>query len=209
MWDQLILQLDRAVRAVAGETRAGRVRPVVECVAEEGGGLSDEARRHAAGLMRVNHVGEVCAQALYQAQGLVAKSSHVRKQFELAAQEEEDHLAWCASRLRELHARPSLLNPAWYAGAFMIGLLAGKAGDAVSLGFVAETERQVGEHLTRHLEDLPIEDVRSRVILEQMRLDELHHGEAAMQAGGCELPGLIRWMMSGVSRVMTSTAYYL
>lgn len=204
--DTLIREFDMALRAIAGATRAGRANPADALVpADET--LSDEARRHVAGLMRINHVGEVCAQALYQAQKLTARDATVRAQMGEAAREEEDHLAWCAERLRELGSRPSLLNPLWYAGAFAIGWAAGRAGDRVSLGFVAETERQVEQHLTGHLDQLPATDGRSRMILEQMRDDEIRHGEAARHAGGMPLPAPVRALMRAASRVMTTTAY--
>ncbi len=204
--DTLIREFDMALRAIAGATRAGRDNPADALVpADEA--LSAAQRRHVAGLMRINHVGEVCAQALYQAQKLTARNDAVREQMAEAAREEEDHLAWCASRLRELGSRPSLLNPLWYAGAFAIGLAAGRAGDRVSLGFVAETERQVEHHLTGHLDQLPAADGRSRVILEQMRDDEIRHGNTARDAGGIPLPAPVRAMMRAASRVMTTAAY--
>jgi ubiquinone biosynthesis monooxygenase Coq7 len=204
--DTLIREFDVALRAIAGATRAGRANPA-DRLAPDAERMSADERRHVAGLMRVNHVGEVCAQALYQAQKLTARSAQVRAQMDTAAQEEEDHLAWCAERLRELGSRPSLLNPVWYAGAFAIGVLAGRAGDRVSLGFVAETERQVEHHLNGHLDRLPEADGRSRAILEQMRDDEVRHGDAARAAGGVPLPGPVRALMRVASKVMTSTAY--
>ncbi|WP_019449540.1 2-polyprenyl-3-methyl-6-methoxy-1,4-benzoquinone monooxygenase [Cupriavidus sp. BIS7] len=204
--DTLIREFDVALRAIAGATRAGRANPA-DRLAPDTEQMSAEERRHVAGLMRINHVGEVCAQALYQAQKLTARSAPVRAQMDAAAREEEDHLAWCADRLHELGSRPSLLNPVWYAGAFAIGVLAGRAGDRVSLGFVAETERQVEHHLTGHLDRLPAADGRSRVILEQMRDDEVRHGDAARDAGGVPLPGPVRALMRAASRVMTTTAY--
>lgn len=173
------------------------------------GELTPAERAHAAGLMRVNHVGEVCAQALYQAQKLTARSSSSKAMFEEAAREEEDHLAWTAHRLKELDSRPSLLNPLWYAGALAIGVAAGTLGDKVSLGFMAETERQVESHLDGHLSELPATDTASRAIVEQMRLDEVKHGKAANDAGGIELPLPARMLMRAASKVMTSTAYYL
>lgn len=204
--DSLIREFDVALRAIAGVTRAGRDNPANRLAPDEQA-LSAAERGHVAGLMRINHVGEVCAQALYQAQKLTAHSAPVRAQMDEAAREEEDHLAWCADRLRELGSRPSLLNPVWYAGAFAIGWLAGRAGDRVSLGFVAETERQVEHHLTSHLDKLPPADGRSRAILAQMRDDEIRHGDAARDAGGVPLPAPIRALMRGASRVMTTTAY--
>jgi ubiquinone biosynthesis monooxygenase Coq7 len=204
--DTFIREFDMALRAISGATRSGRSNPA-DRLAPDDGQLSADERRHVAGLMRINHVGEVCAQALYQAQKLTARNGDVRAQMDAAAREEEDHLAWCAERLRELDSRPSLLNPLWYAGAFAIGFLAGRAGDRVSLGFVAETEHQVEQHLSGHLERLPDADGRSRVILEQMRDDEIRHGDAARAAGGLPLPAPVRALMRGASRVMTSAAY--
>ena len=159
--------------------------------------------------MRVNHVGEVCAQALYNAQALTTRSPMLRAQFENAAREEGDHLAWTQQRLRELDARPSWLNPLWYAGAFGIGLLAGRCGDAVSLGFVVETERQVEQHLESHLERLPPEDTASRAVVEQMKIDEAGHAATAEQAGAASLPLAVRWAMRAAARVMTTTARYI
>ncbi len=204
--DTLIREFDVALRAIAGATRADRANPADQLTPDTTPMSADE-RRHVAGLMRINHVGEVCAQALYQAQKLTARSAPVRAQMDAAAREEEDHLAWCAERLRELGSRPSLLNPVWYAGAFAIGFLAGRAGDRISLGFVAETERQVEHHLTGHLDRLPTGDGRSRAILEQMRDDEVRHGDAARDAGGVPLPGPVRALMRAASKVMTTTAY--
>jgi len=206
--DTLIREFDVALRAIAGATRAARPNPA-DALAPDDAALQEGERRHVAGLMRINHVGEVCAQALYQAQKLTARTPEVRTQMDTAAREEEDHLAWCADRLRELGSRPSLLNPLWYAGAFAIGWVAGRAGDRVSLGFVAETERQVEQHLSGHLEQLPETDSRSRVILEQMRDDEVRHGDAARLAGGMELPAPVRAAMRLASRVMTTAAYRL
>jgi ubiquinone biosynthesis monooxygenase Coq7 len=157
--------------------------------------------------MRVNHVGEVCAQALYQSQKLVARDPQIRAMLEHSAQEEMDHLAWCETRLKELDSHTSYLNPFWYAGSFAIGLLAGLAGDKWSLGFVAETEKQVEAHLENHLEKLPLEDQRSRAIVDQMRIDEIEHGQAALHAGGATLPEPIQKVMQAVSKVMTTTAY--
>jgi ubiquinone biosynthesis monooxygenase Coq7 len=157
--------------------------------------------------MRVNHVGEVCAQALYSAQALATRNPALRQQFEKAAREETDHLAWTRQRLRELDARPSLLNPFWYAGAFAFGLLAGRAGDAVSLGFVVETERQVERHLESHLDRLPISDTASRAVVERMKADEAAHATQAEQAGAATLPAPVRWAMRAAARVMTTTAH--
>ncbi len=171
--------------------------------------MSEAERRHSAGLMRVNHVGEVCAQALYEAQAMFARNEATRQQFRQAGKEELDHLAWTAERLRELESRPSLLNPLWYAGAFVMGAIAARSGDRHSLGFVVETERQVEAHLNGHLERLPAQDARSRAIVTQMRDDEIEHGDAAKQLGGVELPAPVTTGMRAVARVMTGTAYYV
>ncbi|AXK64392.1 2-polyprenyl-3-methyl-6-methoxy-1,4-benzoquinone monooxygenase [Burkholderia sp. IDO3] len=205
--DELISEFDRGLRSLTGVSRMSRAVPVpAEAPAGE---LTPAERTHAAGLMRVNHVGEVCAQALYQAQKLTARSSSSKAMFEEAAREEEDHLAWTAHRLKELDSRPSMLNPLWYVGALAIGVAAGTLGDKVSLGFMAETERQVESHLDSHLSELPVTDTASRAIVEQMRADEEKHGKAATDAGGIELPLPARMLMRAASKVMTSTAYYL
>jgi 3-demethoxyubiquinol 3-hydroxylase len=174
-----------------------------------GSPLDEAQRRLSASLMRVNHVGEVCAQALYTAQALSTRDPLLRRQFEHAAREETDHLAWTQQRLRELNSRPSLLNPLWYAGAFGVGLAAGRAGDGVSLAFVAETERQVEQHLDSHLQRLPEDDLASRAVVQQMRADEARHGEAAKNAGAVTLPRPARWLMRQAARVMTSTAHHI
>ena len=171
--------------------------------------MSDEERRHSAGLMRVNHVGEVCAQALYEAQGAFASSELTREQFRKAGEEEVDHLAWTAERLQELGSRTSLLNPLWYAGAYALGAVAAKLGDARSLGFVVETERQVEAHLNSHLERLPAQDQRSRAIVTQMRDDEIAHADAARELGASELPAPVKTAMKLMAKVMTGTAYHL
>ena len=157
--------------------------------------------------MRVNHVGEVCAQALYLAQALATRDAGLRGQFEHAARDETDHLAWTQQRLHELGARPSLLNPLWFAGAFGIGLVAGRLGDAISLGFVVETERQVEQHLASHLDRLPAADNASRAIVEQMKDDEVRHAERAEQTGAIRLPAPVRWLMRGAAQVMTTAAH--
>lgn len=215
--DSLISELDRGLRAIAGVTQASRPTPAVDASLSSilsdapigDDALTPQERRHVAGLMRVNHVGEVCAQALYQAQKLATTRPELRSAFEHAGKEEEDHLAWTAHRLSELGSRPSLLNPLWYAGAFAIGFVAGKCGDKVSLGFVSETERQVEHHLDGHLDRLPPQDTESRAILEQMRADEIIHGHAAREAGGVDLPRPMRGLMKAAAKVMTTTAYYL
>jgi ubiquinone biosynthesis monooxygenase Coq7 len=169
--------------------------------------MSAGERRDAAGLMRVNHTGEVCAQALYAAQALVARDAATRGAFAQAAREEEEHLAWTQARLAELGSRTSLLNPLWYAGSFAIGVAAGIAGDRVNLGFVVETERQVEEHLTGHLSRLPAADARSRAIVAQMRDDEARHGQMAEAAGAAELPRPVRGLMRVAAGVMKTLAY--
>ena len=171
--------------------------------------LSPDERRKAASLMRVNHVGEICAQALYSAQSLTTRDPALKTQFEQAAREEADHLAWISDRLDELGSRPSLLNPLWYAGAFGLGLIAGRLGDRASLGFLVETERQVEAHLESHLGRLPDADHASRAIVAQMKEDEAAHAALALQAGGVELPAPVRAVMKAASRVMTTTAYYI
>jgi ubiquinone biosynthesis monooxygenase Coq7 len=168
--------------------------------------LSEDERRLSGALMRVNHVGEICAQALYTAQAFATDDPLLRRQFEHSAREETDHLAWTRQRLRELNARPSLLNPIWYAGAFGMGLLAGRFGDAVSLGFVVETERQVEQHLDGHLDRLPKADSASLAVVRQMKDDEARHGAAAQAAGAATLPLPVRWAMRVAAKVMTSTA---
>ena len=204
--DRFLIGVDTALRTVAGVAHAARPSPALD-LPDQGEPLNAEERRSAGALMRVNHVGEVCAQALYQAQGLTARSNTLREQMRLAAREETDHLAWTRDRLRELGARPSLLNPLWYAGSFGLGLIAGRLGDAASLGFVVETERQVEAHLAGHLERLPATDRRSRAVVEQMRDDERNHGDAAEAAGATPLPPPVKWLMAAAARVMTGTAH--
>jgi len=205
--DHLLLQFDQALRTVCGKPHlTERPDPAAEVPEAE---LSPEQARHSAGLMRVNHVGEVCAQALYQGQALTARLPDVRQAMERAAQEENDHLDWCERRVHELGSHLSYLNPLWYAGSFAIGAAAGAAGDKWSLGFVAETERQVVRHLEDHLERLPPEDAKSRAILEQMKEDELRHATTAIEAGAAELPGPVKRLMTLASKVMTGTAYWI
>jgi ubiquinone biosynthesis monooxygenase Coq7 len=205
--DPMITSADNAMRTLAGAVHAARGNPADALpVAAASPDLDTQERRQAGALMRVNHVGEVCAQALYQAQALTARTPELRQQMLAAAREELDHLAWTQQRLDELGARPSLLNPLWYAGSFGIGLLAGRLGDAASLGFVVETERQVERHLASHLDRLPAADRRSRAIVDQMKLDESQHADAASQAGAAPLPAPVRWLMRGVAKVMTTTA---
>lgn len=206
--DDLITEFDRSLRSIAGVSRMNRPVPVPvsQMPSVE---LTPAEQTHAAGLMRVNHVGEICAQALYQAQKMTTKTPALKRMFAHAADEEEDHLAWIAHRLKDLNARTSLLNPFWYAGSLAIGMLVGACGDKVSLGFMGETERQVENHLNDHLSRLPEADTESRVIVEQMREDEVRHGKAADEAGGVELPFPVRMLMRAASKVMVHTAYYL
>lgn len=203
--DRFIIEFDTALRSVVGGAHAHRPTPGSDI--QSTALLDVKEREHAAGLMRVNHVGEVCAQALYQSQKLVARNPEIRQMLDHSGQEEMDHLAWCETRLQELGSHTSYLNPIWYAGSFAIGLAAGLAGDKWSLGFVAETEKQVENHLESHLKKLPAEDGRSRAIVDQMRIDEIEHGQAAISAGGAVLPDPIQKLMQAMSKVMTSTAY--
>jgi 3-demethoxyubiquinol 3-hydroxylase len=201
--DALLNAVDTALRTLFATPRAAQLCPTVPGETTE---LNAEEKRHAAGLMRVNHVGEVCAQALYTAQALATPNPALRSHFQQACTEETDHLAWTAQRLNELGARPSLLNPLWYAGAFGLGLLAGRMGDAISLGFVVETERQVGAHLQSHLTLLPEGDHASRAIVAQMHDDELRHADAAQASGAADLPEPIKQMMRVAAKVMTTVA---
>ena len=201
--DALLIAIDNALRTLTGSVHAARPCPRGQAESV----LSEPERRLSGALMRVNDVGEVCAQALYQAQALTARTPALRGQMEAAAREETDHLAWTRQRLAELGDRPSLLNPLWFAGAFTMGLLAGRLGDRVSLGFVVETERQVEHHLAGHLDRLPAADGASRAIVAQMQDDERRHGDAAERAGAIALPLPVRWLMRGAARVMTTTAH--
>jgi 3-demethoxyubiquinol 3-hydroxylase len=207
--DRLLVSADLALRTVSGGVQASRPSPADKAQALGEEPLSVEDKRRSGPLMRVNHVGEVCAQALYEAQALTARSPEVRERMERAAREETDHLAWTADRLQALGDRPSLLNPLWYAGAFAIGLAAGRAGDRWSLGFLVETERQVEEHLASHLERLPERDRASRAVVAQMKADEAQHADMALAAGGARLPTPVRWLMRGAAKVMTTTAHYV
>ncbi|MDO6384674.1 MULTISPECIES: 2-polyprenyl-3-methyl-6-methoxy-1,4-benzoquinone monooxygenase [unclassified Uliginosibacterium] len=204
MLDRLIISFDRALRTLAAEPRSMRAVPGAQ---QPEAVLDDSQRKHVAGLMRINHVGEICAQALYQGQALTARTQHSRSVLEHAADEETEHLAWTLQRIRELGGRPSLLNPLWYGGALAIGVGAGLAGDRWSLGFLAETEKQVEAHLDSHLGKVPQNDLRSREILEQMRSDEIAHAEMAQELGGAALPGPVQEAMRLASRVMTTVAY--
>ena len=202
--DRLIGEFDRALRTVSSVAEPSRLSPADALPEAE---LSEHDRRHAAALMRVNHVGEVCAQALYQGQALTARDPHARRALERAAREEEDHLAWSAQRVDELGGRTSLLNPVWYAGAFTIGTVAGVLGDRWNLGFLAETERQVEEHLSGHLERLPEKDERTRTLVEAMRADEARHRDTAVRLGAAALPAPVKLAMRFASGLMTRIAY--
>lgn len=207
LWDQAILHFDKHLRAIAlapiVATRISPAEPIPE------GKLSEKERKHAAGLMRVNHVGEVCAQALYQGQALTARSSPIKKKLQQAAVEERDHLQWCQQRLEELNSHASYLTPFWYSSACLFGLMAGLLGDRVSLGFLAETEHQVARHLNKHLLYLPLNDNKSREIVKQMRLEEMEHAATAEESGAIPLPLLVQWAMQGLSKFMTVLAYYI
>ena len=205
--DRLINQLDHALRTTFSAGHEAQ-RPLPANGVDDGD-IDDAERRHAAGLMRVNHAGEVCAQALYLGQAAVARDETTRKALLESAEEEGDHLAWCGERLDELGSRPSLLNPLWYAGSYAIGAAAGLAGDGYNLGFVVETERQVEAHLGEHLDKLPPGDQRSRAIVRQMQADEVAHGQKAQDAGARELPMPVPTLMSAVSQVMKFLAYRL
>jgi ubiquinone biosynthesis monooxygenase Coq7 len=202
--DLAVIAADRVLKTLAGQHVPERASPSQAMTASQ---LDETGKAHAAGLMRVNHAGEVCAQALYEGQALVARDARVRDALLAAAREEEDHLAWCDERLKELDSRPSVLNPLWYGMSFAIGAVTGLMGDKVSLGFVAATEDQVCRHLDRHMKDLPADDERSRAIVSQMRDDEARHGTAALEAGGTEFPQPVKDAMTLVSSVMTATAY--
>ena len=213
--DPLIAAADRALRAIFAPARASR--PVPEAAAATSASptaaatpaMPEADRRESAALMRVNHSGEVAAQALYHGQALFSRSTTTRDMLLNAAREESDHLAWCETRLKELDSRPSLLNPLWYCGSFAIGALAAAAGDRTSLGFVVETERQVEGHLDEHLTRLPSGDARSRAILNVMRTDEIGHGATAKAAGASPLPAPVRVLMRHAARVMTTAAYWI
>jgi len=204
--DRFLGAADSALKTLFAKQRAARPCPIVPGDETQ---LAPNERREAAALMRVNHVGEVCAQALYTAQALATSDPALRSHFQKAAAEETDHLAWTADRLAELGDRPSLLNPLWYAGAFGLGLLAGRLGDRLSLGFVVETERQVEAHLQSHLDRLPPGDHASRAIVVQMKDDEAAHAAQALQAGAVELPAPARALMRAAAKVMTTTAHYI
>jgi ubiquinone biosynthesis monooxygenase Coq7 len=206
--DQFIMGLDQAIETVFGTPKVTeRKNPAIGI--EETEEMPERSRDHTARLMRINHTGEVCAQALYQGQAATARDPSVRESMERSAQEENDHLDWCETRIKELGGRTSLLNPLWYAGSFAIGAAAGIAGDKWSLGFVAETEHQVESHLDSHLAEVPDDDKKTRVILEQMKEDEISHADKALAKGGVELPLPIRKAMKLMSKVMTTSVYRL
>jgi ubiquinone biosynthesis monooxygenase Coq7 len=205
LFDRLVMNFDQAVRTLAGRPLVtGRPNPADD---REEAGLSDAEKRESMRLMRVNHAGEVAAQALYQGQALTARLPVVRGRMERAAEEENDHLDWCEKRVKELGGHVSYLNPAWYLGSFAIGAAAGAIGDKWSLGFVAETEKQVIEHLDGHLQRIAPQDGKSRAIVEQMKIDEAHHGAEARRAGGVDLPQPVKQLMKLTSRIMTGVAY--
>lgn len=207
--DDLLTHVDRALKAVFVTPTAARPMPQPGPHHDPNMVLSDSEQRAAAALMRVNHAGEVAAQALYHGQAAFARRPEVRTLLLQAAREEADHLAWCDQRLRELGSRPSLLSPLWYAGSFAIGAAAAAIGDGVSLGFVSETERQVEGHIDSHLQKLPEQDRRSRAVLEAMRADEIEHGATARAAGGVELPPPVQGAMRATAKVMTTTSYWI
>ena len=206
MLDRLIIEFDKALRTLLAEPRSVRPQPGTELNDAE---LQARDKRHAAAMMRVNHCGEVCAQALYNGQALTSRDDETAAVLRQAAREETEHLAWCEQRIRELGGRTSALNPLWYGGSFALGALAGALGKRWNLGFLAETERQVGWHLTEHLAKLPEHDARSRAILTQMHADETAHADNAVQHGAAELPKPIKAAMRRASRIMTGTSYYL
>ena len=206
MLDPLIIGIDRVLRTLFVIPSSSRAVPGRECVEPA---MSAEEQRHAGALMRVNHVGEICAQALYQGQALTCSAPEIRKALENAAYEETEHLAWTERRIKELGGRKSLLNPLWYLGALSLGAAAGKLGEAWSLGFLAETERQVEAHLEHHLSELPIQDIKSRMIVQQMKLDEVSHAEMAVRLGARALPSQVKTAMRLAAGAMTRTAYYI
>lgn len=206
MLDQAIIEFDKALRTVFAPARSVRPVPGEDIPDAE---LSDAERAHAAALMRVNHVGEVCAQALYQGQSIMSRDPAIRDTLRQASQEETEHLAWTERRIAELGGRKSLLNPLWYGGALALGMLAGRFGDRWNLGFLAETERQVEQHLKTHLDTLPPDDQRSRAIVEQMKADEAEHAETAVRLGAHDLPAPAKAAMKAAARVMTTLSYRL
>lgn len=206
MLDKLIIEFDKGLKTLTASAHSVRPHPDENVQETE---LSAEEKRHALGLMRVNHCGEVCAQALYNGQSLTAKNPQIVDALQQASKEETEHLAWCEKRIYALGGHTSFLNPLWYAGSFTLGAIAGAIGDKWNLGFLAETEHQVGAHLEKHLHELPASDEKSRAILEQMKTDEAQHADTAIGLGGAELPAPIKAAMKQMSKVMTSTTYYL
>lgn len=204
--DTLITEFDKGLRTLMAQPRSQRIHPDAAIADSD---MSEAEKKHATALMRVNHTGEVCAQALYSGQALTAHSPHITAALQQAAQEETEHLAWCESRIKQLGGRTSLLNPLFYAGSFGLGIVAGVLGDKWNLGFLAETEKQVGAHLSSHLDKLPESDLKTRKIIEQMQADEAKHADVAMQQGGAELPAPAKFLMNKVSKLMTTSAYYL
>lgn len=204
--DTLITEFDKGLRTLVAQPRSQRIHPDAAIADSD---MSEAEKKHATALMRVNHTGEVCAQALYSGQALTAHSPHITAALQQAAQEETEHLAWCESRIKQLGGRTSLLNPLFYAGSFGLGIVAGVLGDKWNLGFLAETEKQVGAHLSSHLDKLPESDLKTRKIIEQMQADEAKHADVAMQQGGAELPAPAKFLMNKVSKLMTTSAYYL
>lgn len=208
--DRCLIEIDKALRTIIPPKQRHSQRNLFAASSNHPSPpLSVADKKHVAGLMRVNHAGEVCAQALYQGQALTAQLQHIRTQLEQAAYEETEHLAWCEQRLNELDSQPSLLNPLWYMGSLIIGIAAGLAGDKWSLGFVAETERQVSEHLQSHIAKLPAHDHRTRIILEQMHSDETSHAEFAERSGAAKLPYFIQKFMQYTAKLMTKASYYV
>lgn len=206
MLDKLIIEFDKGLKTLTASAHSVRPHPDENVQETE---LSNEEKRHALGLMRVNHCGEVCAQALYNGQSLTAKNPQIVDALQQASKEETEHLAWCEKRIHALGGHTSFLNPLWYAGSFTLGAIAGAIGDKWNLGFLAETEHQVGAHLEKHLHELPVSDKKSRAILEQMKTDEAQHADTAINLGGAELPAPVKAAMRKMSKVMTSTTYYL
>jgi ubiquinone biosynthesis monooxygenase Coq7 len=207
MLDRFIIEFDKGLKTLAATAHS--VRPYPDQNVSLSTELNSTEKRHAAALMRINHCGEVCAQALYNGQALTTKNPQTVRALEQASKEETEHLAWCERRIQELGGRTSLLNPIWYVSSFTLGAIAGALGDKWNLGFLAETERQVGVHLNQHLDALPANDDKSRAILEKMKIDEAEHAATAIHLGGAELPSPIKAAMQGMSKVMTSTTYHL
>ena len=206
MLDKLIIEFDKGLKTLTASAHSVRPHPDENVQETE---LSAKEKRHVLGLMRINHCGEVCAQALYNGQSLTAKNQQIVEALQQASKEETEHLAWCEKRIHALGGHTSLLNPLWYAGSFTLGAIAGAIGDKWNLGFLAETEHQVGAHLDKHLHELPANDEKSRAILEQMKTDEAQHADTAINLGGAELPAPVKSAMKQMSKVMTSTTYYL